>query len=103
MADSAMPMTAPETDLDGPLVSKLSALGFDRRPDIRDRAALKADFREKFQALNRVALTDGEFRRLLLENVSPDVYETARSFRSWNAFVRAGCTPLDCAFVNFRD
>lgn len=33
MADSAMATTAPETDLDGPIVSKLSALGFDHRPD----------------------------------------------------------------------
>lgn len=103
MANSAMPMTAQETDLDGSIVSKLSALGFELRPEIRDRAALEANFREKFEALNRVALTDGEFRRILRENISPYVYEASRSLRGWNAFVRDDGTPLDCAFVNFRD
>ena len=103
MTNSAMPMTAPETDLHGSIVSKLSALDFDNRPEIRDRAALEANFREKFDALNRVTLTDGEFRRILRENVSPDVYEASRSLRGWNAFVRDDGTPLDCAFVNFRD
>jgi hypothetical protein len=35
------------------------------RPDIRDHAALEKNFRAKFETLNRVALTDAEFQRLL--------------------------------------
>lgn len=38
-----MAMTASETDLDGPLVLKLSALGFYHRLGIRDRAAHEAN------------------------------------------------------------
>jgi type I restriction enzyme R subunit len=42
--------------------------GVASRPDIRDRAALEQNFREKFEALNRVKLTDTEFARLLDES-----------------------------------
>jgi type I restriction enzyme R subunit len=36
-------------------------VGTPYRLEIRNLAALKANFREKFQALNRVKLTDDEF------------------------------------------
>ena len=81
-------MTAPERDLEGALVTKLRDLKYEYRPDIRDRATLDANFREKFEALNRVTLTDGEFQRLLDEIVTPDVYEAARSLRNREAFIR---------------
>ncbi len=38
-------------------IGKLQNLKYEYRPDIRDRAALEANFREKFEALNRVKLT----------------------------------------------
>ena len=41
------------------------------RKDIRDRATLEANFREKYQQLNRVRLTDEEFARQI---VTPDVF-----------------------------
>ena len=74
-----MAMNRPERDLEEALVTKLRDLKYEYRSDIRDRATLEANFREKFQALNRVTLTDGEFQRLLDEIVTPDVYEAARS------------------------
>jgi len=43
------------------LVSKLQGLKYEYRQDIRDRAALEQNFREKFEALYRVKLTDPEF------------------------------------------
>ena len=66
-----------ESQIEQSLISKLSDLKYTYRPDIRDRAALEANFREKFQALNRVHLTDGEFLRLLDQIVSPDTLADA--------------------------
>ena len=62
-----MAMITPERDLEESLVTKLRDLKYEYRPDIRDRAKLEANFREKFEPLNRVNLTDGEFQRLLDE------------------------------------
>ena len=76
-----MAMITPERDLEESLVTKLRDLKYEYRPDIRDRAKLEANFREKFEPLNRVNLTDGEFQRLLDEIVTPDVYEAARELR----------------------
>ena len=63
-----MATITPERDLEEDLVTKLRDLKYEYRSDIRDRNALEANFREKFEALNRVTLTDGEFQRLLDEN-----------------------------------
>ena len=99
-----MAVTKPERDLEGSLVAKLrDDLKYEYRPDIRDRAALEANFREKFEALNRVTLTNGEFRRLLDEVVTPDVYEAARSLRNREAFTRDDGTPLNYTLVNIKD
>ncbi len=73
------------------------------RPDIRDRATLEANFRGKFQELNRVTLTDGEFQRLLDEIVSADVFTAAHTLRNRNAFTRDDGTPLNYTLVNIND
>ncbi len=49
-----MTVTMPEMRLEEDLVAKLQDLKYEYRPDIRDRAALEANFRERFEALNRV-------------------------------------------------
>ena len=98
-----MAMITPERDLEESLVTKLRDLKYEYRPYIRDRATLEANFREKFEALNRVTLTDGEFQRLLDEIVTPDVYEAARSLRNRVAFIRDDDTPLNYTLVNIKD
>ena len=98
-----MAMTTPERDLEKTLVAKLQDLKYEYRPDIRDRATLEANFRERFDALNRVTLTDGEFQRLLDEIVTPNVYEAARSLRNRKAFTRDDGTPLNYTLVNIKD
>ncbi len=92
-----------ERALEDDLIAKLQALKYDYRPDIRDRATLEANFRQKFEALNRVNLTDGEFQRLLDEIVKPDVYEAARALRNREAFFRDDGTPLNYTLVNIKD
>ena len=54
-------MSTSESAIEQELVSKLQELKYVYRPDIRDRATLEQNFREKFEALNRVRLTDTEF------------------------------------------
>lgn len=54
-----MAMIAPERQLEEALVTKLRDLKYEYRPDIRDRATLEANFRVKFEALNRVTLMPG--------------------------------------------
>ena len=84
-------------------IGKLQGLKYEYRPDIRDRAALERNFREKFEALNRVHLSDGEFARLLEDIVTPDVFTAARTLRERNAFTRDDGTPLNYTLVNIRD
>ena len=84
-------------------IGKLQRLKYEYRADIRDRAALERNFREKFEALNRVKLSDGEFARLLDEIVTPDVFTAAKTLRSINAFTREDGTPLNYTLVNIKD
>lgn len=53
--------TIREEQVEYGFIGKLQGLKYEYRPDIRDRAALERNFREKFEALNRVKLSDGEF------------------------------------------
>jgi type I restriction enzyme R subunit len=98
-----MTTTKPERDLEEALVSKLKDLKYEYRPDIRDRATLERNFREKFETLNRVTLTDGEFQRLLDEIITPDVFTAARTLRERNSFTRDDGTPLNYTLVNIKD
>lgn len=100
---AAIPKSKAERDLEEDLVAKLRDLKYEYRPDIRDRASLEANFRRKFEQLNRVTLTDGEFQRLLDEIVTPDVFTAARTLRERNNFTRDDGTPLNYTLVNIRD
>lgn len=68
-------------------------LKYEHRPNITDRAALEKNFREKFDALNRVRLTDTEFACLLDEFVTPAIFAAAKTLRNINAFTRDDGTP----------
>ena len=93
----------PERDLEDALIAKLGDLKYEHRSDIRDRALLEANFREKFEALNRVKLTDGEFKRLLDKIVTSDVYEASRSLHNREAVMRDDGTPLNYTLVNIKN
>jgi len=96
-------MTTKENQIELDLIAKLIDLKYIYRPEIRDRLALEANFREKFEALNQVRLTDSEFNRLMDEIVSPDVFTAANILRSRNAFTREDGTPLNYTLVNIND
>jgi type I restriction enzyme R subunit len=92
-----------EQKIEQSFIDKLTELKYTYRPDITDRAELECNFREKFEALNRVRLTEGEFTRLLDEIVTPDVFMAARTLRDRNAFTRDDGTPLNYTLVNIKD
>ncbi len=92
-----------EREIEQVLVSKLTNLKYTYRPDIHDREALEQNFREKFETLNKVRLTDAEFVRLLDTIVSPDVFACAETLRHRNDFEREDGTPLHFQLVNLKD
>ena len=96
-------MTLSEQQIEAMLIQELAGLKYIHRPDIRDRATLEQNFRQHFQALNRVNLTDAEFQRLLEEVVTPDVFTAAQTLRTRNAFLRDDGTPLNYTMVNIND
>lgn len=96
-------MTTTENQIEQDLISKLEDLKYTYRPDIRDRAALEQNFRQHFEALNRVRLTDSEFARLLESIVTPDVFAAAKHLRERNSFERDDGTPLYYTLVNIKD
>lgn len=89
-----------ETQIEKSVIGKLADLKYTYRDDIRDREALELNFREKFQSLNRVHLTDSEFARLRDEIISPDVFGCSKKMRETNYFQREEGTPLHYTAVN---
>jgi len=92
-----------EEHIESDFIRKLVDLKYTDRPDIRDRSTLEHNFRQKFEALNRVTLTDGEFPRLLEEIITPDVFTASRTLRQINSFTRDDGTPLNYTLVNIKD
>lgn len=92
-----------EADIEYGLVGKLQDLKYTYRPDIRDLNALELNFREKFEKLNRVNLTDSEFDKIREEIVNPDVFISSNYLRKTNTFTREDGTPLHYTLVNIKD
>ena len=92
-----------EKEIEESFVHKLEELKYVYRPDICDRASLEKNFREKFDTLNRVHLTNSEFDRLLDEITDSDVFNTAKRLRERNTFMREDGTPLQYTLVNIKE
>jgi type I restriction enzyme, R subunit len=96
-------MSLKENQIELDLIKKLEDLKYAYRPDIRDRAGLEENFRRKFEALNRVSLTDAEFARLRDEIINADVFQAAKTLREYGYFQREDGTPLHYMLVNLKD
>lgn len=92
-----------ENQIEQDLIEKLVDLKYVYRPDIRDWETLRVNFRQKFEALNQVSLTDSEFHRLLDDIITADVFAAARTLRERNSFEREDGTPLFYTLVNTKD
>jgi len=96
-------MIQSEAQLEHQFISRLEELKYTYRSDIRDLDALEKNFREKFERLNFVTLSDDEFRKLLQENITSDVFAASKHLRERQTFVRNDGTTFDYSLVNLRD
>jgi type I restriction enzyme R subunit len=92
-----------ENQIEEGLISKLTDLKYTYRQDIRDKSSLEANFRQKFETLNRVRLSDAEFSRLRDEIVDSDVFSASKILRTRNTFTREDGTPLQYTLVNIKE
>ena len=93
-----------EKQIEDNFIKKLSdELKYVFRDYIHDRKALEENFRQKFNSLNRVHLTDNEFERLLEEITDSDVFNASKMLRERNTFMREDGTPLQYMLVNIKD
>lgn len=92
-----------EKQIEQKLINKLTDQKYIYRQDIKDRKSLEINFKEKFEALNYVNLTDNEFERLMEDIITPDVYTSSQRLRETNTFEREDGTPLHYTLVNIKD
>ncbi|WFQ80857.1 type I restriction endonuclease subunit R [Xenorhabdus sp. SF857] len=92
-----------EQQIEQGLIAKLQDLKYVYRNDIRDKVSLEHNFRRKFEALNRVNLSDAEFNRLRDEIITTDVFLASEALREKGKFTREDGTPLEYMLVNIKD
>jgi type I restriction enzyme R subunit len=92
-----------ENQIELNLIEQLKGLKYIHRPDIVDRKTLEQNFKEKFEELNRVHLTDNEFLRLREEIINSDVFAASKLLRERQYFQREDGTPLHYTLVNIKD
>lgn len=92
-----------EHNIEQNLIEQLKGLKYTHRPDIVDRKTLEQNFKTKFEALNRVRLSDSEFLRLREEIIEPDVFKASKKLREQQFFQREDGTPLHYTLVNNKD
>ncbi len=92
-----------EYQIEGNLIEQLKELKYTYRPDIVDRKSLEQNFKVKFEALNRMRLTESEFLRLREEIIEPDVFAASKKLRERQYFQREDGTPLHYTLVNIKD
>jgi type I restriction enzyme, R subunit len=92
-----------ESQIEENLIRQLTELKYSYRPDIVDRKTLEQNFKTKFEALNRVRLSESEFLRLREEIINPDVFAASKMLRERQYFQREDMTPLHYTLVNIKD
>lgn len=92
-----------ESHIETKLIEHLQELKYLYRSDIFDRKTLEQNFKNKFEVLNRVKLTENEFLRLREEIINPDVFAASKLLRERQYFQREDGTPLHYTLVNIKD
>lgn len=92
-----------EHQIEDSLIKQLTELKYIYRSDIVDRKTLEQNFKTKFEALNRVRLSENEFLRLREEIIEPDVFAASKLLRERQYFQREDGTPLHYTLVNIKD
>ena len=96
-------MPSQERQLEDQLIDNLRDLKYEHRADVLDRGKLERNFREKFEAINRVCLANGKFSRLHDEIITPDFFTAARTLCKHKCFVHVDGTQLNHTLVNIKD
>lgn len=94
---------AREKDIEDDLIKQLEELKYTYRPDITDRTSLEQNFRRKFEALNRVRLSENEFLRIKEELIESDVFAASKKLRELQYIEREDGTPLYYTLVNIKE
>lgn len=89
-----------EAQIEENLIKQLIELKYIYRPDIVDRKSLEQNFKEKFETLNRIRLTESEFSRLCDEIITPDAFAASKLLREKQYLEREDGTPLHYTLVN---
>ena len=92
-----------ESQIEQHFIRHLEGLGYKYCKDIKDRASLEQNFRNKFEALNNVRLTDGEFERLMGNIISSDVYKASKKLRDKVEVVHDDGTTRFYPLVNLQN
>lgn len=92
-----------ESQIEQHFIRHLEGLGYKYCKDIKNQASLEANFRNKFEALNNVRLTDGEFERLMGNIVSSDVYKASKTLRDKVEVVHDDGTTRFYPLVNLQN
>lgn len=85
------------------LIEQLKGLKYIYRPDIVNRKSLEQNFKNKFETLNRVRLSESEFLRLREAIIETDVFKASKLLRERQYFQREDGTPLHYTLVNNKD
>ncbi|MBE9468424.1 MAG: type I restriction endonuclease subunit R [Bacteroidetes bacterium] len=92
-----------EYQIEENLIKQLKEMKYVYRPDIVDIKSLEQNFKAKFETLNRVRLSESEFKRLRESIINPDVFVASKFLRERQLFEREDGTPLHYTLVNIKD
>ncbi len=92
-----------EKQIEDNLIEALQRANYVFRDDIHDRKSLEENFKTKFERLNHCHLLDVEYRRLLDQIITDDVFEASRMLRERETFIREDGIPLQYTLVNTKD
>ncbi|MDO4881207.1 MAG: HsdR family type I site-specific deoxyribonuclease [Capnocytophaga sp.] len=93
-----------ESIIENELIKQLTTKqGYILREDIKDNKALEHNFKQKFEELNQVKLSDKEFKRLYEEIITADVFLASKRLREKNTFIREDGSILYYNLVNTKE
>jgi len=96
-------MNTKESQIEQDFIKQLTELKYIYRSDIRTKNALNKNFREKFEKLNDIKLSDSEFKRLCEKIIHADVFSAASALRQRNSFTLDNGKSLHYTLVNIKD
>ena len=91
-----------EAILEEKLIAQLVDNGYERIK-IKDENELNANFKKQLEKLNKVKLTDQEFREILIHLNQGTIFDKAKKLRDRYPIVREGERPFHIMFLNQKD